>query len=576
MNVAAVIKASRKSRHFPGRYETRIGGKPLLAFLIDRLRRSAGVNELILNTSDAPMDDSLVEAVQKMGIKSIRGPYGDSLRRVALACEATEADVILKVPGHYPLIDPIQIDRLIERFLSSACRYGFNDHSQGTILGMGAEIALSELILEMDDAISDQVHRDLGTLSFRSLLDPDDILRVDTPDPRANYRVTMTVPEDALYINKIVEACSDLSLEGITRYLDDNPILVKYAQRNIEGPQEVGLDKLYLFPNKLAALNEAVQNDNLDATYPVSVELSLTNRCNLNCKWCSDADLRKRGMEDLDLETIQSLLDDLARNGTCGIVVEGGGEPTVYPYFDEVVRYGKELGLSFGLITNGLRLPTDETLASFDWIRFSLDAATPEQFKAGKGKDGFQRVLANIRSAAALKNTSGLTVGVGYVLTNENEHSLEDLVLTLKKFDVDYIQIRPVIDHPELMPANLDLTYLTKHAVGGFNVATHNLKENIITGNFDLPCRAHSLSTVVTANGNVYLCGRLNKHEEILPIGNLHDSSFHDIWLGEERRKQNRDVGNQNFCTKWCPECRMTKYNILLNRLAKIKTRNFI
>ncbi|WP_419786695.1 radical SAM protein [Pseudodesulfovibrio sp.] len=576
MNSIFVIKASRNSPHFRNRYEVSIADKKPLPFLVERLRQSKTVSRIILNTSDSPNDDRLVVEMAALGIPAVRGPYEDSLKRLRLAAEASGADTLVKISGNYPLLDIEAVDELVRAFEETQCRYAYNEHSGGVVLGLGAEAVDAALVVKFEKEIQDPVLRLVGTLSFRSLLAPPDILQISVESPRPSYRANLAVPEDVLYINKIISGCDQLRNQGIAQYLDDNPILVKYAQNNIEGPQEVGLEKLFLFPGKMEALLPSPEKNGPDATYPVSVELSLTNRCNLACKWCSDKALRMRAMEDLDISILKNLLEDLAANGTKGIVIEGGGEPTLYADFSEVALHAKALGLGLGLITNGVRLPDIEILKHFDWVRFSLDAASTEQFRTGKGKDYFQKVMANIQTAASAKAGSGLVVGIGYVLTSENEQGLEDLTLKLRRLGVDYLQIRPVIDHPDLMPKNFNLSYLSKHSLGGFSVAIHNMKENVITGNFSLPCRAHSLSSVITANGDVYLCGRLNTHEDIPPIGNLYKNSFAEIWNGQERRRQSDMVMAPKFCQQWCPECRLTKYNILLDRLSKIKTRNFV
>ena len=72
------------------------------------------------------------------------------------------------------------------------------------------------------------------------------------------------------------------------------------------------------------------------------------------------------------------------------------------------------------------------------------------------------------------------------------------------------------------------------------------------------------------------MCGRLNKYSWFEPIGNIYEQSFSEIWYGETRREQAKTVLNREFCTKYCPECRLTKFNVLLERIERIKTKDFI
>lgn len=344
------------------------------------------------------------------------------------------------------------------------------------------------------------------------------------------------------------------------------------------GAAEVGLHKLLLFPEKLAALQPS-PHGGPDLSYPVSVELSLTNRCNQNCRWCSDKKLRDRSPDALDLPLLQALFRDLARGGTRGITIEGGGEPTLADFFEDAVSAAREVGLAVGLISNGLNLfPPKRHPAiyeHFEWIRLSLDAAGPEQYVALKGVEGFEQVMENIRRLAG--EAPQVTLGVGYVLTNENDapQPLETLARRLAQMGVQYLHIRPVVDHPELV-SRADLSFLKNLESPDFSVNLAPLTDNAPSGNNGLPCLAHSLSTVIGADGAVWLCGRLNTEDSARPLGNLRQTPFHALWHGPERAAQAAALLNPRFCESHCPQCRMTKYNQLLADLAGIKTRNFI
>jgi radical SAM protein with 4Fe4S-binding SPASM domain len=206
------------------------------------------------------------------------------------------------------------------------------------------------------------------------------------------------------------------------------------------------------------------------------------------------------------------------------------------------------------------------------WVRVSLDASTPEEFRTLKGYDGFEKVIHHIYEFAG----HCPMVGVGYVVTNRNLYDLETLVLGLRRFGVSYIQFRPVVDCPDLAAADTDLSYLKRYQTPAFSVFISGMKENAATGNEGLPCRAHSLTTVISGDGSVFLCGRLNVHPWLRPLGNIRQQSFRDIWLGAERRRQASEVEDSRFCATNCPSCRLTKFNQLLARLNRTKSNQFI
>ena len=59
-------------------------------------------------------------------------------------------------------------------------------------------------------------------------------------------------------------------------------------------------------------------------------------------------------------------------------------------------------------------------------------------------------------------------------------------------------------------------------------------------------------------------------------IFNNDEKIFHEIWNGNERLKQLEMVHDGEFCRHNCPQCRISKFNQLLERLENTKSKNFI
>ena len=162
------------------------------------------------------------------------------------------------------------------------------------------------------------------------------------------------------------------------------------------------------------------------------------------------------------------------------------------------------------------------------------------------------------------------------MVTNNNLSDIETLILRLRELKVSYIQLRPVVDTPDLFPDEKDLKYLKCYRSAVFNVIVDGMKENMEGGNSQLSCVANSLTSVISGDGSVYLCGRLNIYDWFNSIGNIRDQSFLEIWGGEERKRQLNMVGNASFCGKNCPQCRISKFNILFQKLSQTKSVHFI
>ena len=578
--VVCAILARSSSPDRPGglltdRALTPISGRPALAHIVRRLRRSRRLTALTLAVGDRQADRRIIEAAAGLELPKVAGHPHDILRRLLLAADSQGADHVVRVNGNFPLIDPWALDDLIESHLRKGADYSSNSHYQGVVYGMGAEVISARVLKELADY---GPPGDLfsGTRIF--LRRPWDF-NVNLP-PAAQTAPKLNVAVDFAGDEKVVEAIFQSDPEAdnqtVIEFFAAHPDLADRSRGRAAA--EVGLSKVLLFPEKLAGLkNNGLESQ--DRSYPISVELSLTNRCNQNCRWCSDRALRHRAPDRMTTDILEGLFADLAAGGARGITVEGGGEPTVSPLLQAAAASAVAHGLAIGLITNGLSLflpnrPPD-FYRSFEWIRVSLDAADREQYFKLKGVDGFDQVLTNLGRLA--ESAPETTLGVGYVLTNQNDEpdTLQHLVLTLRSIGLDYIHLRPVVDHPKLT-SRLPLDFLKKFETPDFAVNIAALTENEISGNRALPCLAHSLSTVIGADGDVWLCGRLNTESSARPIGNLTVSTFKEIWHGPERARQVAQAASGEFCRANCPQCRMTKYNQLLADIDKLKTRNFI
>lgn len=315
-------------------------------------------------------------------------------------------------------------------------------------------------------------------------------------------------------------------------------------------------------------------NKESDEQFPISVELHLTDCCNLKCEWCTDKELRNN-KATLDIKVVESLFRELGKHGT-GVTLEGGGEPTLYPQFGEVTAIGERFGVDMGLISNGT-VDISDCVEKLKWIRISLDSSTREEYIGEKGVDCFERILKNLEKISAARNPQKTFVGVGYVLTTRNQGNLLGLIKELDAMGVDYIYLRPVEEAGNITPTLESLLDLRKH-LAELTAKTRirymlTITDRVIDRNAGLPCIAHSLTSIIHANGEVALCEK--RRQDGIILGNLYKESFGDIWRSSYRKQISQKLLDAE-CQKGCSACRMTGFNMLFNQLEKVHTGHFI
>ena len=333
--------------------------------------------------------------------------------------------------------------------------------------------------------------------------------------------------------------------------------------------------KLILNQKKIESiLNVRNGQKEIDEYFPISIEIHLTDRCNLNCEWCTDKALREN-KATLDLQVIEKLFRELGEHGT-GVTLEGGGEPTLHPGFREVVDMGNKLGVDMGLISNGT-MDICNCVSKLKWIRISLDSGTKEEYIREKGVDRFEHVLENLEKMSKARNPRDTFLGVGYVLTARNQSHLMKLMERLDDAGIDYIYLRPVEEAKDIMPSMDELLDLRRRLAEFTSDARIKymlvINDRIVDKNAGLPCVAHSLTSIIHANGDVAMCEK--RREDGIILGNLYENSFGEIWSSARRRQASRKLLCAD-CQTGCGPCRMTGFNMMFEQLRNVHTNHFI
>jgi organic radical activating enzyme len=105
----------------------------------------------------------------------------------------------------------------------------------------------------------------------------------------------------------------------------------------------------------------------------ISTHISPEGACNLKCPYCSVS--HRNTHSRISLEVIKKYVTDLIGRGLKAVILTGGGEPTIYLHFNELVLWLTAQNLKLGLITNGT--VTDrvapEAWSAFSWVRVSIN-----------------------------------------------------------------------------------------------------------------------------------------------------------------------------------------------------------
>lgn len=106
MRTVAVIQARMGSTRLPGKIVADIAGRPLALWTVGAVEAVAGVDDIVVATTDQPEDDPFADLLRAHGIRVHRGSARDVLSRVVDAVAPLAPDVVLRQTGDNPFPDP--------------------------------------------------------------------------------------------------------------------------------------------------------------------------------------------------------------------------------------------------------------------------------------------------------------------------------------------------------------------------------------------------------------------------------------------------------------------------------------
>lgn len=140
MNIVAIVQARVNSTRLPNKVLRLINGVPLIELLLLRLNKSSSISSILLATSGDESNKPLLDHVSKLGFATFQGSENDVLKRYYDAAVMSNADVIIRITGDCPLIDPSLVDECIKAFLLAGVDYLSNSNPPSFPDGMDVEV----------------------------------------------------------------------------------------------------------------------------------------------------------------------------------------------------------------------------------------------------------------------------------------------------------------------------------------------------------------------------------------------------------------------------------------------------
>ena len=114
MKTYGIIPSRFGSSRFPGKPLAILAGKPLVAWVVEAVKKAKSLDEVLVATDD----ERIVEAVEAHGGRAVMTPSDLPSGTDRISCAAGDfgdGDILVNIQGDEPLIDPALVDALVAK-----------------------------------------------------------------------------------------------------------------------------------------------------------------------------------------------------------------------------------------------------------------------------------------------------------------------------------------------------------------------------------------------------------------------------------------------------------------------------
>lgn len=206
MKVVAIIQARMGSTRLPGKILKKVLDKPLLEYQIERVKRAALIDEIVIATTTNESDQPIIDFCNKHSILFYRGSEDDVLSRYYEAAKEYKAEIVVRLTSDCPIIDPVVIDKVIEYYIDNHDEYNYvsNTLKRTFPRGYDTEVfsfeTLENAYINADseaekEHVTPYINQRPALFSIGQVLQ-----KIDDSD----FRLTVDTTEDFILIEKII------------------------------------------------------------------------------------------------------------------------------------------------------------------------------------------------------------------------------------------------------------------------------------------------------------------------------------------------------------------------------------
>jgi glutamate-1-semialdehyde 2,1-aminomutase len=234
--ITAIIQARLNSSRFKNKILKKINGKEIIKILIERLKKSKEINDIIVAIPNTRSNNSLEIFLKKNNINIFRGSEKNVLERFVQCTRKNNINNLVRITSDCPLIDPKILDKMARQFKKANFDYLSNIPKRSFPDGMDIEF-LKKKTLEKayENVVYDYDKEHVTPYILRSnIFKKKNFLYKEN---YSNVRITLDYPKDLKVLKKII-----MNFKNLNFGIDD--IIRNYNNLNIINKNEIKNSKI--------------------------------------------------------------------------------------------------------------------------------------------------------------------------------------------------------------------------------------------------------------------------------------------------------------------------------------------
>jgi len=333
-------------------------------------------------------------------------------------------------------------------------------------------------------------------------------------------------------------------------------VVVLFGEESLQIVENLIEDHIFCFSN----CSKDFYKFSSDLSSPDILDLQITDVCNMNCKYCY-SNIQNKG-QTIPFDKLKKILSDAKEIGVSFVSITGG-EPTLYPEFNQLVNYLKSNNFIIHCNINGSNLSPDiiDSLKQINDLGVSLDSLS-KKYALLRGKNLMTTVYKNIKELIKSKIKFKVVVVVSKVNINE----LDSLIKELFELGVRDIKLNYCLPIGRGKTNKLDVyvpysKYIEKYLFLKDKYSSINILNDTNMFYFrydetkkifmqDISCSAYVKRISLRSDGKIVGCLFL---DDSFVVGDVFKDSFKDIVA---HIPQNFKIKSKlNYKNSYCNDC---------------------